>query len=85
MLILCLLLPKFAKRESYSPHIFQNGGIAGTFTPAKISMFAVCKLSKELNDGIEILVGQVVFKLWIKTAEILFSSVTPEPLDLFKC
>ena len=24
------------------------------------------KLSKELRNGIEILVGQVVFKLWIK-------------------
>ena len=25
------------------------------------------KLSKELKNGIEILVGQAIFKLWIKT------------------
>ena len=42
------------------------------------------KLSKELKNGIEILVGQEVFKLWIKTVEILFWSITQELLDLLK-
>ena len=35
-------------------------------------------LSKELKTGIEILVGQAVFKLWIKTVKILFWSITPK-------
>ena len=30
------------------------------------------KLSKELKNGIEILIGQAVFKLWIKTVKIMF-------------
>ena len=30
------------------------------------------KLFKELKNGIEIVVGQAAFKLWIKTVEILF-------------
>ena len=38
------------------------------------------KLSKELKNGIEILVGQAVFKLWIKTVKIVFWSITQEPL-----
>ena len=42
------------------------------------------KLSKELKNRIEILVGQVVFKLWIKTVKILFWSMTQEPLGLLK-
>ena len=33
------------------------------------------KLSKELKNGIEILVDQGVFKLWIKTVKILFWSI----------
>ena len=41
-------------------------------------------MSKELENGIEILVGQAVFKLWIKTFKILFGSITQEPLDLLK-
>ena len=36
-------------------------------------------LSKKLKNGIEILVGQAVFKLWIKT---IFRSITQEPLGL---
>ena len=39
---------------------------------------------KELKNGIEILVGQVVFKLWIKTVKILFGSITQEPHGLPK-
>ena len=35
----------------------------------------------ELKCGIEILVDQAVFKLWIKTVKILFWSITQEPLD----
>ena len=30
------------------------------------------KLSKEFKNGIEILVGQAAFKLWIKTVKIMF-------------
>ena len=42
------------------------------------------KLSKELKYGIEILIGQAVFKLWIKTVKILFWSITQELLGLLK-
>ena len=31
------------------------------------------KLSKELKNGIEILVGQAAFKLWIKTVKMFWS------------
>ena len=39
------------------------------------------------KNGIEVLVDQVVFKLWIKTVKIWFWSITQEPFDLlkFKC
>ena len=40
------------------------------------------KLPKKLKNGIEILVGQAVFKLWIKTVKMLFGSITQEPLGL---
>ena len=44
------------------------------------------KLSKELKYGIEILVGQAAFKLWIKTVKILFWSTAQELLSLqFYC
>ena len=42
-----------------------------------------CKLSKELENGIEI-IGQAVFKLWIKTFKTLFGSITQEPSGLLK-
>ena len=42
------------------------------------------KFSKELENGFEILVGQAVFKLWIKTDKKLFESIAQEPLDLSK-
>ena len=42
------------------------------------------KLSKELKHGIEICVGQAVFKLWIKTVKIVFWSINQEPLGLLK-
>ena len=42
------------------------------------------KLSKELKNGIEILVGQAVFKLQIKTFKMLYGSVTQELLGLLK-
>ena len=32
------------------------------------------KLSKELKNGIEILAGQVVFKLWIKIVNIVLNN-----------
>ena len=32
---------------------------------------SLSKLSKELKNGTEILVGQAVFKLWIKTVRIM--------------
>ena len=40
------------------------------------------KLPKKLKNGIEILVGQAVFKLWIKTVKMLIGSITQEPLGL---
>ena len=40
------------------------------------------KLPKKLKNGIEILVGQAVFKLWIKTVKMLFGSITQESLGL---
>ena len=39
------------------------------------------KLPKELKSDGEILVGQAVFKLWIKTVKMLFGSITQEALD----
>ena len=42
------------------------------------------ELSKEPKNGIEMLVGQAVFKRWIKTVKILFWSPTQEPLGLLK-
>ena len=42
------------------------------------------KLSKELKNGIEILEGQAVFKLWIKIVKMLFGSIIQEPLGLPK-
>ena len=42
------------------------------------------KLSKELKNGIENLVSQADFKLWIKTVKKLFGSITQEPLALRK-
>ena len=36
---------------------------------------SLSKLSKKLKNDIEILVDQVVFKLWIKTVKILFWSI----------
>ena len=38
----------------------------------------------ELKNGTEILVGQVYFKLRIKTVKILLWSITQEPLGLLK-
>ena len=40
------------------------------------------KLFKELKNGIEILVGQALCKLWIKTVKMLFGSITQEPLGV---
>ena len=37
-------------------------------------------MSKELKNGTEILVGQAVFKLWIKTVKMLLGSITQEPV-----
>ena len=38
------------------------------------------KLFKELKNGIEILLDQADFKLWIKTVKMLFGSITQESL-----
>ena len=40
------------------------------------------KLFKDLQNGIEILVGQAVFKLWIKLVKMLFGLITQE---MFHC
>ena len=45
-------------------------------------MHLIVKLSKELKNGIEILVGQAVCKLWIKTFKMLFGSISQEPPGL---
>ena len=42
------------------------------------------KLSKEFKKGIEILEGQAILKLWIKTFKMLYGSTTQEPLGLPK-
>ena len=42
------------------------------------------KLSKELKNGIEILVGQAVHEVTDETVKMLFGSITPEPLGLPK-
>ena len=34
-----------------------------------------------LKNGIEIIVGQAVFKFWSKTIEMLFESITQESLN----
>ena len=38
----------------------------------------------ELKNGIEIIVGPTIFKLWIKTFKILFWLIIHEPHDLLK-
>ena len=40
------------------------------------------KFSKELKNAIEILVGEVLFKLWIKTVKIMFWSRTTWPTSI---
>ena len=50
----------------------------------KIIYAPYSKLSKELKNGIEILVGQAVFNLRIKTVNMLFGSITEEPIGLPK-
>ena len=54
------------------------------FFGGKILYASYSILSKELKNGIEILVGQVFFKLWIKTVKMMFGSITQEPLGLPK-
>ena len=54
------------------------------FWKNNICILWTSKLSKELENGIEILVGQTVFKLWIKAVKVLFESITQEPLVLHK-
>ena len=38
----------------------------------KLIYASLSKMSEELKDGIEILVGQAVFKLWIKQSKYCF-------------
>ena len=45
-------------------------------------MHLIVHCLKELKNGIEILVGQAVFKLYIKTVKMMFRSITQEPLGL---
>ena len=62
--------------------------IINTFSKANTWVLNLSKLSKEPKNRIEILVGQVVIKLWIKTVKIMIRSITQEPLGLlirFKC
>ena len=54
-------------------------------TPWKIVYAPYSKLPKELKNGIEFLLGQVVFfRFRIKTFKMLFGSVTQELLGLLK-
>ena len=50
----------------------------------KIIYASYSKSSKELKNGIEILVGRVILKLWIKTVKILLWSITQKLLCLLK-
>ena len=56
--------------------------IINTFLKHNIGILS--NLSKELKIGIEILVGQSVFKLRIKTVKILFWLIMQQPLGLLK-
>ena len=47
-----------------------------------ISYASYSELFKELKNGIEIILGQAVCKLWIKTVKMLFGSITQKPLGL---
>ena len=49
----------------------------------KNNLCIVKQISKELKNSIDILVDQVVFKLWIKTVKILFWPITQEPSAYF--
>ena len=53
--------------------------IINTFLKSNVCIFQF----KELKNGIEIVEGQEVLKLWIKTVNIV-SSITQEPLSLRK-
>ena len=46
--------------------------IINTFFSWKIIYASYSKLSKELTNGIDILIDQAVFKLWIKIVKTLF-------------
>ena len=52
------------------------------FFKKKIAYALYSKSFKELKNGIEMLVGQAVFKLWIKTVKMLLGSITQEPHGL---
>ena len=58
--------------------------IINTFLKNNMDLIVNCDLSKELKNGIEILIGQAVSELWIKTVKMLFGSITQEPLGLPK-
>ena len=45
-------------------------------------MHLIVKLFKELKNGIEILVGHTDFKLQIKIVNMLFGTISQEPLGL---
>ena len=54
--------------------------IVNPFFKNNLCILNISKLYKELKNGIEILVGQAAFKLWIKTVKMLFWSLTQESL-----
>ena len=53
-------------------------------TMLKNDYVSYSKLSKELKNDIDILVGQAIFQLWIKTVKMLFGSITQKLLGLPK-
>ena len=58
--------------------------IIDTFLGIKKFYVSQSKLSKKPKNGIEILVGQAMFKLWIKTVKILLWPITGKMVDLLK-
>ena len=58
--------------------------IINTFLKKKKYASLLLNCPRNSKNDIEILVGQAVFKLWIKTVKMLFGSIIQEPLGLPK-
>ena len=60
--------------------LFFKKVLGNTFLKNNIASYS--KLFKGLKNDIEVLVGQTVFKLQIKTVKMLFGSIIQEPIGL---